>query len=182
MAARIVEPGAEFLEWDSFRSGIEMMKAIHSAAFPFGHSDESLDKGLAIPTSITSVPIAEPDDTVAPKQQMIDMMESIGHCPIDVDKKHIPFLFSNICSLSMIPTFQPCDKFFNTICELFEYMNLGPRDTPVHMEYQSSTTSRISDTSSGFSDELSFDEFAKIHVKKDQMISAEKSAQNVEIF
>ena len=54
---------------------------------PFGSSN----KGIAVPASITTDPIADLHDVqAAPAQQCITMTGDIGHSPIDVDTKKYP--------------------------------------------------------------------------------------------
>jgi hypothetical protein len=135
------------------------MEPIRSSFMPIGLPVGSSNIGIATPASTFNDPIADLPDAAAPMQQEFTTTGDFGHSPIDVQTEMAQtFLFSNICFPSMHHHFQLCNMFFDTICDLFEHMNSkqqGNTTSAFCDGPRMSTLSKISDTSTGSSSELS---------------------------
>ena len=156
------------------------MKPFRSSSMSIGLSVGSSNIGIATPTSSFSDPIADLPDAVAPMQQEFMTTGDFGHCPDDVHIKTThAFLFSNLCFPSVHHHFRPCNTFFDTSCDLFEHMNDNRREYITSASGDGprmSTLTKISDTSTGSSNELSLSGIQKVfHVKKGYAIITGKS-------
>ena len=171
------------ISWSGIRSlREENMQPLRSSFMPNGISVGSSNIGIATPASTFNDPIADLPDAAAPMQQEFTTTGDFGHSPIDVQTEMAqPFLFSDICFPSMHHYFQPCNTFFDTICDLFEHMNTKRREHPTSASCDGSQMTnfiKISDTSIGSSYELSLSGTQEVfHAREGNVMNTEKSVQ-----